>query len=103
MVLLNPKRIIPYSSSFMDLPFMALLVYVDDIVLASNDTHAIAEFTTLQFKLKDLGSLKFFFGLEVARTIVGISLYQRKFALDILSDTSQLASKPSKFPMDSNA
>jgi hypothetical protein len=43
--------------------FMALLVYVDDIVLASNDTHAIAEFTTLlnsKFKLKDLGPLKFF-------------------------------------------
>jgi hypothetical protein len=85
---------------------MALLVYVDDIVLASNDTHAIAKFTTLlnsKFKLKDLGPLKFFLGLEVARTIAEISLCQRKFALDILSDTGQLASKPSKFPMDSNA
>jgi hypothetical protein len=86
--------------------FMALLVYVDDIVLASNDTHAITEFTNLlnsKFKLKDLGHLKFFLGLEVARTAARISLCQRKFALDILSDVGQLASKPSKFPMDSNA
>jgi hypothetical protein len=86
--------------------FMALLVYVDDIILASNDTQSITDFTVFlntHFKLKDLGPLKFFLGLEIARSTTGISLCQRKFALDILSDTGLLAAKPSAFPIDSNA
>jgi hypothetical protein len=54
-----------------DSSYIALLVYVDDIVLASNDSSAISDITNLfnaQFKLKDLGVLKFFLGLEIART-----------------------------------
>jgi hypothetical protein len=85
--------------------FMALLVYVDDIVLASNDSDAITSFTKLlnqQFKLKDLGPLKFFLGLEIARKSTGISICQRKYALEILEDSGLLAAKPAKFPMDSN-
>jgi hypothetical protein len=84
--------------------FMTLLVYVDDIVLASNDRQTITNlivFLNTQFKLKDLGSLRFFFGLEVARSDARISFCQRKFALDILNDTGHLAAKPSSFPMPS--
>ena len=39
--------------------FIALLVYVDDILIASNDVHAVEElkeFLDQEFKLKDLGS-----------------------------------------------
>jgi hypothetical protein len=85
--------------------FLVLLVYVDDIVLAGNDTRAISTFIELlnqQFKLKDLGPLKFFLGLEIARTSSGISLCQRKYALELLEDSGLLAWKPSKFPMDPN-
>ena len=56
---------------------MALLVYVDDILIASNDPQSIANLKAVldkQFKLKDLGSLKYFLGLEVARSEKGISL-----------------------------
>ena len=58
-------------------PIIILLVYVDDILIASNDVDVVSTFKQFldnKFKLKDLGSLKFFLGLEVARTTRGISL-----------------------------
>ena len=75
-----------------------LLVYVDNILKASNDVDAINTFKLLldnKFKLKDLGTLKYF--------LEGISLCQRKFTLELLSDISLLASKPANVPMEQSA
>ena len=49
--------------------FLTLLIYVDDIIIASNNQAAVNELkVTLnnKFKMKDLGPLKYFLGLEVA-------------------------------------
>ena len=83
--------------------FIALLVYVDDVAIASNNPQVVSSFITLLndiFKLKDLGPLKYFLGLEIARFADEISVCQRKYALEILEDSSLLASKPAKFLME---
>ncbi|KAL2325560.1 hypothetical protein Fmac_024618 [Flemingia macrophylla] len=90
---------------FNDNSHIALLVYVDDIVLAGNDLSEIRSITALldqTFKIKDLGDLSYFLGLEIARNRTGIHLSQRKYILDILSDTGMLACCPVSTPMDSS-
>ncbi|XP_042958212.1 uncharacterized mitochondrial protein AtMg00810-like [Carya illinoinensis] len=80
-----------------------VLVYVDDILVAGNDLSQIEIFKKIlsaHFKTKDLGSLKYFLGLEVARSPIGIFLNQRKYALDILSDSGQLGARTAPFPME---
>ena len=80
-------------------------MYVDDVLIASNDKEQVDRFKVLlnqKFKLKDLGELKYFLSLEVARTDKGISLCQRKYTLEMLKDARLLGCKPVKVPMDQN-
>ena len=56
--------------------FIVLLVYVDDILLTGNDPQCIAELKQVldkKFGLKDLGSLRYFLGLEVVRNSKGFT------------------------------
>ncbi|RDX89938.1 putative mitochondrial protein, partial [Mucuna pruriens] len=54
------------------------------------------------FQTKDLGHLKYFLGIEVAQSKEGIVISQRKYALDILQETSMSNCKPVDSPMDPN-
>ena len=45
--------------------------------------------------MKDLGQLKYFLGNKVMRSKKGIYLSQRKYVLDLLSETGKLGAKPS--------
>ena len=85
--------------------FTAILLYVDDMIVTGNNQKAIDDvkrFIGSCFKVKDLGPLKYFLGVEVARSQKGISINQRKYTLDILKEAGLLGAKPSKFPMEQN-
>ncbi|CAM8977134.1 unnamed protein product [Rhodiola kirilowii] len=77
--------------------FIILLVYVDDIVMTGTSIpliSAIKAFIHAEFRIKDLGLLKYFLGIEVARSSSGIFINQRKYALDLLTETGLLGCKP---------
>lgn len=60
-----------------DSHFPTLFVYIDDLILAgtdSNEINMVKKFLDDKFKIKDLGSLKYFLGLEVARSKSGITI-----------------------------
>jgi hypothetical protein len=83
--------------------FTALLIYVDDIILSGTSLHEIDRIKTIldnNFKIKDLGVVKYFLGLEVAHSKAGISISQRKYCLDLLNDSGLLGSKPASTPLD---
>ncbi|GKE12827.1 ribonuclease H-like domain-containing protein [Tanacetum coccineum] len=66
--------------------FLALLVYVDDIMITGNNVYEIKKFKVFlksKFMIKDLGKLKYFLGIEVVDTDKGICLNQRKYVLDL--------------------
>jgi len=82
--------------------FVIVLVYVDDIAIASTSEGAAIQLTQdlqQRFKLRDLGDLKYFLGLEIARTEAGISICQRKYALELLASTGMVNCKPVSVPM----
>ena len=82
-----------------------LIVYVDDIILIGDYEDELIKLKTLlakEFETKDLGSLKYFLGMEVARSRKGISLSQRKYVLDLLKEIGMLGCKPAETPMDSS-
>lgn len=85
--------------------FLAVLVYVDDLVIAGNDNEVCSNFKhylSTCFHMKDLGALKYFLGLELARGAFGLFICQRKYTLDILSECKMLDCKLASFPMEQN-
>ena len=78
-----------------------LLIYVDDILVAGNDSSYIQQLITqlgTEFAIKDLGSLHYFLGIEVKRSSDGIFLSQQKYIHDLLTRTGMLDSSPSATP-----
>ena len=78
---------------------------MDGIVITSsdpNDIQKLKQHLFNHFQTKDLGKLKYFLGIEIARSSSGVVLSQRKYALDILEEIGMLDCKPVDTPMDPN-
>ncbi|CAM8941955.1 unnamed protein product [Rhodiola kirilowii] len=60
----------------------------------------VKQFIDSRFKTKDLGTLRFFLGIEVARSNSGIFLNQRKYVLELIKEAGLLGCRPSTLPMD---
>ena len=83
-----------------------LAIYVDDIVIIRSDKLEISKLKTFfqtKFQTKDLGVLKYFLGIEIAQGKKGIFLSQRKYVLDLLSETGMIGYKPCDTPMILNS
>ncbi|RVW47383.1 Retrovirus-related Pol polyprotein from transposon TNT 1-94 [Vitis vinifera] len=79
-----------------------LIVYVDDIILTGDDigeVERLKKVLATKFEVKDLGQMRYFLGMEVARSRKGISISQRKYVLNLLTETGMLGCKPSDTPI----
>jgi histone deacetylase 1/2 len=81
-----------------------LLIYVDDIIVASSSTaatEALLKDLQADFAPKDLGELHYFLGIEVKKVCDGILLTQHKYTLDLLHRVGMTGCKPMNTPMSS--
>ena len=78
-------------------------MYVDDVIIVGNNSDKIQRTKQQldnELSIKNLGPLKYFLGIEVAKTSDGLVLSQRKYILDILKDSGMLGCRPSAFPFE---
>jgi hypothetical protein len=81
-----------------------LIVYVDDMIITRDDKEEISRLQkelATEFEM-NLGGLKYFLGIEVARSNQGIFLSQRKYVLDVLTEVEMLECKPADTPIVQN-
>lgn len=67
------------------------LIYADDIFVTGTHPSLIASFLAklqLEFKVKDLGSLNYFLGIQAHRDSKGLHLRQSKYTGDLLHRTN---------------
>ncbi|KAL2236631.1 UNVERIFIED_CONTAM: Retrovirus-related Pol polyprotein from transposon RE1 [Sesamum indicum] len=85
-----------------DAVFLALIVYVDDVLLTGNSLEAITDvklYIDKLFTIKDLRHAKYFLGLELARSSHGTYVSQRKYLLDIVRDCLLNEATPAATPL----
>ncbi|KAL4030262.1 hypothetical protein IC575_008498 [Cucumis melo] len=82
-----------------------LLLYVDDIIVTGPDYLYISVLKNqlaLEFKISDLGPLKYFLGLEIQSSIDGIFVIQAKYLNDLLHTSGMTSAKSCITPMSTS-
>ncbi|CAL8090944.1 unnamed protein product [Prunus armeniaca] len=67
------------------------------------EIHKLKSFLHKKFAIKDLGSLKYLLGIEIASSSKGLFLNQHKYVLDLLQETGMLETKPVITPINYKA
>ena len=83
-----------------------LLLYVDDMIITGDDLNGTQElkvFLNQQFKMKDLGHLSYFLGLEITHSTNGLYITQSKYAFELLSRAGLTDSKTVDTSVELNA
>jgi len=62
----------------------------------------VIQLLSSEFKLRDLGSVHYFLGIEVQSTSMGLMLRQHKYILDILTRAGMLSCKPVDTPISTS-
>jgi hypothetical protein len=78
-------------------------VYVDDLIIAGESRSELSAFKAEMkkvFKMTDLGALSYYLGIEVHQDDKGISLYQTKYAKQLLEKVRLSQCNPRKIPME---
>jgi hypothetical protein len=84
---------------------MLILVYVDDIIVASSSPSVVDALLLdlmSDFALKDLGPLHYFLGIQVTRKSDGLFLRQEKYAQDLLCRAGMQNCEPAMTPLSSS-
>jgi hypothetical protein len=84
---------------------MSILVYVDDIIVASSSpaaTDFLLRYLAKEFAPKDLGALCYFFGIEVTTLADGILLSLGKYATELLHNAGIFSCKPVHTPISTS-
>jgi hypothetical protein len=79
-----------------------LLVYIDDILLMSNNSpmlNRLIQLLSSEFKFRDLGAIHYFLGIEVQSTGLGLMLCQHKYIIDIFTRAGMTSYKPIDTPV----
>ena len=92
------KNASPDSSTY-------LIVYVDDIIITGNnlkEIECLEQHLDKNFQVKQLGPLKYFLGIEFARSSEGILMTQQKYILEILAETKHTDCHINDTPIEVN-
>ncbi|CAN6704145.1 unnamed protein product [Malus baccata var. baccata] len=84
---------------------LVVLIYVDDLIVMGDnieEINSLKHAIRVRFAIKDLGTLKYFLGIEMATSSKGLFLNQRKYILDLLKDADMVDCKPGRTPFDSS-
>lgn len=81
-----------------------VLVYVDDLLITGDDADEVQSLKGAlhkAFTIKDLGEMRYFLGIEIARNDQGVFINQRKYINDLVKDLKLEESTPTRTPFPS--
>lgn len=87
------------------LVFLCVLICIGDLLINGNYIASITKFKNYlnsYFHMKDLGTIKYFLRIEIARNSSSIYLCQRKYTLEIISEIGLTGAKPVSTSIEPN-